>query len=72
MDKYYKGRLEERYDIDVDIDNVVKIFEDIGLRRGCKLPGNQIDYDRVSELFLHEFRHQKFGKIIMDRVSEIV
>ena len=72
LDKYYKGRLEERYDIDVDIDNVVKIFEDIGLRRGCKLPGNQIDYDRVSELFLHEFRHQKFGKIIMDRVSEIV
>lgn len=72
LDKYYKGRLEERYDIEVDIDNVVDIFDAIGKRRGCLLPGKQIDYDRVSDLFLHEFRHQKFGKIILDRVSEIV
>ncbi len=72
LDKYYKGRLEERYNIEVDVDNVVQIFDDIGLRRGCLLPGKQIDYDRVSELFLHEFRHQKFGKIIMDRTNELV
>jgi len=72
LDKYYKGRLEERYDISVDVDDIVKIFDDIGKRRGCLLPGKQIDYDRVSELFLHEFRHQKFGKIILDRVNELV
>ena len=72
LDKYYKGRLEERYDIEVDIDNIVQIFDDIGIRRGCLLPGKQIDYDRVSELFLHEFRHLKFGKVILDRVDELV
>jgi ribosome biogenesis GTPase A len=72
LDTYYKGRLEERYDIDVDTDNIVQIFDDIGVRRGCLLPGKEIDYDRVSELFLHEFRHQKFGKLILDRVDELV
>ncbi len=72
LDKYYKGRLEARYDIEVDIDNVVDIFDNIGKRRGCLLPGKQIDYDRVCDLFLHEFRHQKFGNIILDRVDEIV
>jgi ribosome biogenesis GTPase A len=72
LNKYYKGRLEARYDIEVDIDNVVDIFDNIGIRRGCLLHGNQIDYDRVSDLFLHEFRHQKFGRIILDRVDELV
>lgn len=72
LDKYYKGRLEERYEIQVDTDNIVQIFDDIGIRRGCLLPGKQIDYDRVIDLFLHDFRHQKFGKIILDRVKEIV
>lgn len=72
LDKYYKGRLESRYDIEVDINNVADIFDNIGLRRGCLLHGNQIDYDRVSDLFLNDFRHQKFGKIILDRVDEIV
>jgi ribosome biogenesis GTPase A len=72
LDKYYKGRLEDRYDIEVDIENVVQIFDDIGIRRGCLLPGKQIDYDRVSELFVHEFRHLKFGKVILDRVKELV
>ena len=72
LDKYYKGRLEAKYDIEVDINNILDIFDNIGRRRGCLLPGNQIDYDRVCDLFLHEFRHQKFGKIILDRVDEIV
>lgn len=72
LEQYYPTRLGERYDIDVDLDNIVKVFDDIGLRRGCLLPGKQIDYDRVSDLFLHDFRHQKFGKIILDRVDELV
>lgn len=72
LDKYYKRRFEERYDIKVDIENIVGIYDSIGTRRGCLLPGKQINYERVSELFLQDFRHQKFGKIMIDRVSEYV
>jgi len=72
LDKYYKGRLEERYGVEVDPENIVQLFDDIGVRRGCLLPGNQIDYERVIDLFLHEFRHEKFGKIALDRVNELV
>lgn len=69
---YYKGRLEERYDILVDEDDVVRILDQIGIKRGCLLPGNEIDYERVFDLFLHDFRHERFGKIILDRVDELV
>lgn len=72
LDKFYKTQFEARYDIKVDIDDVVKIFDDIGRRRGFLLPGNHIDYEKVSNVFLHEFRHEKFGKIILDRVDEHV
>ena len=72
LNKYYKGRIEDRYDVHVDSDNIVQLFDDIGLRRGCLLPGKQIDYERVIDLFLHEFRHLKFGKVILDRVDELV
>lgn len=72
LDQYYSGRLEERYTVEVYPDNIVQLFDDIGVRRGCLLPGNQIDYERVIDLFLHDIRHEKFGKIILDRVDEIV
>lgn len=72
LDTFYKGRLENRYDISVDTDNVVQIFDDIGFRRGCLLPGKEIDYERVSDLFLYDFRHESFGKIVLDRVDELV
>ena len=71
LNHYYPGRLEERYDIQVDIDDVVAIYDAIGRRRGCLLPGNEIDYERVSDIFLHDFRHEQFGKLMLDRVDEI-
>jgi ribosome biogenesis GTPase A len=71
LNKFYKSKFEERYEIKVDIDNIIAIFDDIGKRRGCLLPGNNVNYERVSELFLYDFRHQKFGDIIMDRVKDV-
>jgi len=72
LNQYYKNQFEERYQIKVDIENILEIYNNIGLKRGCLLPGNLIDYDRVNELFLYDFRHQKFGNIILDRVHEDV
>jgi len=70
--KHYLSRFEERYSIKVDIEDILKIYHDIGIKRGCLLPGKQIDYDRVNDLFIHDFRHQKFGKITMDYVKDYV
>lgn len=72
LHKYHLTRFEERYSIKVDIDDILKIYNDIGIKRGCLLPGKQIDFDRVNDLFLHDFRHQKFGKIMLDFVNDYV
>lgn len=68
LDKYYKEAFEKRYEITVDIDNIVQIFDDIGVKRGCLKKGNEIDYDRVIDLFLYDFRHMQFGPIMLDRL----
>lgn len=72
LNKFYLNRFEQRYDIKVDIEDILEIYDNIGTKRGCLLPGKQIDYDRVNDLFIYDFRHEKFGKIILDRVSEHV
>ncbi len=72
LNKFYLRKFEERYNIEVDIENIIEIYDNIGIKRGSLLPGKVIDYDRVNDLFLYDFRHQKFGKIILDRVSEHV
>lgn len=72
LEKYYPGRLAERFDIEVDIDDIVGIYDNIGFRRGFLQRGREVDYDKVSNTFLHEFRNAKFGTVILDRVSELI
>jgi ribosome biogenesis GTPase A len=71
LDKYYKKAFEDRFDISVDIDDIIGIYEGIGRRRGFLLRGNEVDYDKVSQTFLHEFRAGKFGRVILDRVDDL-
>lgn len=69
---WYPGRLDERYDIRVDLDDVLAIFDGIGRRRGCLLPGNQIDYDRVCDIVLYDLRQGRLGPLTFDRVDDLV
>ena len=65
----YPGQVEARYSISpIDTSNLVDTFDQIGVKRGALLPGKLVDYDRVIKLFLHDFRHQKFGRICLEKV----
>ncbi|MCF7925282.1 MAG: ribosome biogenesis GTPase YlqF [Candidatus Izimaplasma sp.] len=63
-------KLEEHYNITVT-DDIVDVLDQIGRSRGCIQRGNEIDYERVYYLFLHDIRHMAFGPICLDEVSEI-
>ncbi len=62
----YKEAFDRRYDIDADPDDPLSIFEAIGRRRGCLKKGGAIDDDRVMEIFLDDFRHARFGPVMLD------
>lgn len=58
--------LKEKYDIeDVNQDTQI-LLELIGKRRGCLLPGGEIDSTRAEALVLTDFRSRKLGRVTLD------
>ncbi len=70
--KYYPRQFAVRYDIDVDPqDSALDLFDKIGRRRGALTKGNEVDYDRVMDHFLYDFRHQQFGPVILEWPDDV-
>lgn len=62
-------RLNSHFHIKVDSDTpYIEVFDAIGLSRGLKQRGNDIDYDQVVELVVREIRGAKLGKYSFDEV----
>ena len=63
--------------LDIDKENlnrneyVIELLEKIGGLRGFLMRGNQIDLERTSKSIIVDFRKQKFGKVILEKVSDI-
>ncbi|WP_409340996.1 ribosome biogenesis GTPase YlqF [Paenibacillus sp. MBLB4367] len=73
MAHYYPDALRERYSLEKlpedvsEADEVVKVMEAIGRRRGCVVSGGRIDLDKTSTLILRELRTNMLGRISMER-----
>lgn len=67
----YDG-LIQHYKIDVskEAENI-EWFDAIGRRRGLLRRGNEIDYEEVIDLIIHEVRNAKIGTYTFDIISEM-
>lgn len=59
--------LIERYNIDLDEDPL-KVMDNIAKKRGAIMKGNEIDYTKVSNIILDEFRKGVLGRISLERL----
>ncbi|MBP5444986.1 MAG: ribosome biogenesis GTPase YlqF [Acholeplasmatales bacterium] len=66
MNTYYKEAFYERYKID-KIDSIYDIYEKIAKARGCKID----DYEKINNIFLHDLRHEKLGRVTVDRLTSV-
>ncbi|SDN27395.1 ribosome biogenesis GTPase YlqF [Alkalicoccus daliensis] len=71
MKEAYPDLLKKRYDLETLPEDVIQLFDDIGKRRGCLVPGGIIDYDRVAEIVFRDFRHGKFGPVTLEQPKKI-
>lgn len=64
--------LKEQYNIEnPDQDPHPQVLlEQAGRRRGCLLPGGNIDFDRAEMVVLRDFRNGKLGRITLDPIPE--
>jgi len=67
----YPEQLLERYNLDELSDDNVQIMEKIGRNRGCLLPGNKINYDKVIDIILYEIRNEMLGKVTLEGPNDI-
>lgn len=65
----YKKEIFERYKIDssFEYEQTYELMDEIGRKRGCLVRGNMIDYTKVSNIVLDEFRTGKIGKITLEK-----
>jgi ribosome biogenesis GTPase A len=72
LERKYPERLKERFQLEYIPEDIVDFFDEIGKRRGCLMGGGQVDYDKVAELVLREFRSELFGPITLESPSDLV
>lgn len=69
LQKLDKTILEKRYSILTEEKTGVEIMEEIGRRRGCIMRGAEVDFEKVSNLILDEFRKGKLERITLEDVE---
>ena len=60
--------LFEEFEINFDETDFEKISEIIAKKRGVLLKSDEIDYFRLANIVLNEFRNGKYGKIQLDEI----
>ena len=63
----YQDNLFSRYGkFELDEDDYTEVYEFIGRKRGCILRGNEIDYDKVSNLVIKDLKEGYLGRVTFD------
>lgn len=67
MYENYPERLVERYGLDyLDEEDYTDAYELIGRKRGCLVRGNEVDYNKVSNIIIKDLREGYLGKVTFD------
>ncbi|TWI55139.1 ribosome biogenesis GTPase YlqF [Halalkalibacter nanhaiisediminis] len=62
----YPTLIQKRYKVEDIPDEGVALFDEIGKKRGCLLPGGYVDYDKAAEIILREMRSGTLGRISLE------
>ncbi|RKQ37466.1 ribosome biogenesis GTPase YlqF [Oceanobacillus halophilus] len=66
MQDHYPYLLHERFQIDSEMEDMWEIFVTIGKQRGALESGGNVNFDRVSDIFLRDLRTGRIGKITLE------
>ena len=68
LNELYPNYLEKRYGITTVSDDIITTLEEIGNRRGAKISGGEIDYDKVYSIIIRDLKEGLIGPITLDRL----
>lgn len=62
----YPHALIDRYEIELENKTTIQLIDEVALKRGCVMRNKEVDYTRVCNLILDEFRKGKLGRITLE------
>lgn len=68
LNELYPNYLEKRYGITTVSDDIITTLEEIGNRRGAKISGGEIDYDKVYSIIIRDLKEGLIGSVTLDRL----
>ena len=68
--EFFPELIEKRYNVEIGNAEALELMELIGLKRGCIIRGGEIDYTKVSNILLDEFRKGVIGNITLEFPNE--
>lgn len=68
LNELYPNYLEKRYGITIVSDDIIATLEEIGNRRGAKISGGKIDYDKVYSIIIRDLKEGLIGPVTLDRL----
>lgn len=66
--EHYPGEIEKRYEVEEDED-MWELFTNIGKRRGALESGGKVNFDKVAEIVIQDFRLGRLGKVTLEFVN---
>lgn len=68
--KNFPNLLNSRYNVEINNKSYLEIMDEIAMRRGALIKGGEIDYSKVSNIILDEFRKGIMGRITLEYPEE--
>ncbi|KKB75621.1 MULTISPECIES: ribosome biogenesis GTPase YlqF [Bacillus] len=67
LEEHYPDRLKKRYDLADIPEEIARLFDEIGKKRGCLMAGGEINYDKTTEVIIRDIRTEKFGPLSFEK-----
>lgn len=70
LKEHYQERLVERYKLSDIPEDPLRLFEEIGKKRGCIMSGGEVDLEKTAEIVLRDIRSEKLGRLSYEQPNE--
>ncbi|WP_066193935.1 MULTISPECIES: ribosome biogenesis GTPase YlqF [Gracilibacillus] len=67
----YPQRLQDRYQLSLEEEDLLAIFEQIGRKRGCLESGGKVNIEKTTDVILQDIRLGHFGRITLEHPDQI-
>ena len=71
LKRLYPQLLKERYEVDIENVSSIDILNSIAYKRGCILRGEEIDYEKVCNMVLDDFRKGRIGRVTLEMPEDL-